>query len=139
MKKTAPAQKEPTKQELARKAPAKKAPAKKARPAADDQPRMARKYSKDRAVCRVTFWMPKDAAPDATSVAVAGTFNDWSLDRHPMKRLKGGDFQVALELEAGKEFEFRFVIDGVRWENSWNADKYVWNDHARCEHSVIVT
>lgn len=139
MKKTAPAQKEPAKQELARKAPAKKAPAKKARPAADDQPRMARKYSKDRAVCRVTFWMPKDAAPDATSVAVAGTFNDWSLDRHPMKRLKSGDFQVALELEAGKEFEFRFVIDGVRWQNAWNADKYVWNEHAQCENSVIVT
>jgi hypothetical protein len=144
MKKKEPAQKEPAKQELARKAPAKKAPAKKApakkaRPAADDQPRMARKYSKDRAVCRVTFWLPKDAAPDATSVAVAGSFNDWSLDRHPLKRLKNGDFQLALELEAGREFEFRFVIDGVRWESAWNADKYVWCDHAQCENSVIVT
>jgi len=46
---------------------------------------------------------------------------------------------VALELEAGKEFEFRFVIDGARWENAWNADKYVWCDHAQCENSVIIT
>jgi 1,4-alpha-glucan branching enzyme len=112
-------------------------PARKERPAADDQPRMQRTYSKDNASCRVTFWLPKDAAPDAASVAVAGSFNDWSLDRHPMKQVKSGDFQLALDLEAGKEYEFRFVIDGVRWENAWNADKYVWNEHAQCENSVV--
>ena len=117
----------------------KKKQLKKERPAADDQPRMERKYSKDKASCRVTFWLPTQAARDAMSVAVAGSFNDWSLDRHPMKRLKNGDFQLALTLEAGKEHEFRFVVDGVRWENSWIADKYVWNEHAQCENSVIVT
>jgi len=113
--------------------------AKKERPAADDQPRMERRYSKDKASCRVTFRLPSQAARDAISVAVAGSFNDWSLDRHPMKRLKNGDFQLALTLEAGKDYEFRFVVDGVRWENSWIADKYVWNEHAQCENSVIVT
>jgi hypothetical protein len=56
-----------------------------------------------------------------------------------MKRLENGDFSLALELEAGKEYEFRFVIDGVRWENAWNADKYVWSDHGNCENSIIVT
>ena len=87
----------------------------------------------------MTFWLPGEAAPDATSVAVAGSFNDWCVDRHPMKRLENGDFSLALELEAGKEYEFRFVTDGVRWENAWNADKYVWCDHAHCENSVITT
>jgi 1,4-alpha-glucan branching enzyme len=87
----------------------------------------------------VTFWLPSEAAPDARSVAVAGSFNAWSVDRHPLKRLKTGGFSLEIELQAGKEYEFRFLIDGGRWENAWNADKYVWCDHAQCENSVITT
>jgi hypothetical protein len=56
-----------------------------------------------------------------------------------MKRLENGDFSLAIELPAGQEHRFRFVIDGVRWENAWNADKYVWCDYAQCENSVVAT
>jgi 1,4-alpha-glucan branching enzyme len=108
-------------------------------PAADNRQLISRKYSSDGTQCTVTFWLPGEAAPDAESVAVAGSFNDWGPDQHPMKRLENGDFSLELELEAGREYEFRFVIDGVRWENAWNADKYVWCDHAQCENSVIAT
>ncbi len=107
--------------------------------AAASQQLMKRRHSSDKTRCSVTFWLPKDAAPDARCVAVAGSFNDWCVDRHPMKRLKDGDFALEVELEAGKEHQFRFVIDGVRWENAWNADKYVWCEHAQCENSVIIT
>jgi 1,4-alpha-glucan branching enzyme len=111
----------------------------KARPVQNSSQPMKRKLSRDKTRCVVTFWLPKKAAPDAGIVAVAGSFNDWSLDRHPMKRLKDGDFSLDLELEAGKEYEFRFVIDGVHWENAWNADKYMWSAHGNCENSMIVT
>ena len=87
---------------------------------------------------RVTFLLPAAVAAGATTVAVAGTFNDWSVDHDPLTRLENGDFALELELEAGKEYAFRFVIDGVRWENAWNADKYVWSDFAHCENSVVV-
>ena len=107
-------------------------------PATDGRRLVKRKYSGDRTRCTVTFWLPKEAAPDATTVAVAGSFNDWSVNRHPMERSKNGDSSLEVELEAGREYEFRFVIDGVRWENAWNADKYVWSDHAQAENSVIV-
>ena len=110
----------------------------KASPAAAAQPPMSRKYSKDKSRCRVTFQLPKEAAPDATSVAVAGSFNDWSAERHPMKRSRNGDYSVEIDLEAGREYEFRFLVDGRRWENAWNADKYVWSDLAQCDNSVIV-
>ena len=100
---------------------------------------MQRRHSSDKTRCQVTFWMPKEAAPEAGGVAVAGSFNDWRIDAHPMKRMKNGDFSLEIELEAGKEHEFRFVIDGVRWENAWNADKYVWSAHGNCENSVIIT
>jgi 1,4-alpha-glucan branching enzyme len=116
-----------------------KKPTKRVPAAADTQQVMSPKLSRGKKRCRVTFWLPKEAAPGATSVAVAGSFNDWCADRHPMERSKNGDFSLELELEAGKEYEFRFLIDGVRWENAWNADKYVWSDHAQCDNSVIVT
>ncbi len=56
-----------------------------------------------------------------------------------MNRVESGDFALMVELEAGKEYEFRYLIDGTRWENAWNADKYVWSEYAGCENSVIVT
>ena len=100
---------------------------------------MSREHSADKTRCTVKFWLPREAAPDAESVVVAGTFNDWALDQHPMTRLGNGDVALELELPAGKEYAFRFLIDGVRWENAWSADKYVWSDYAQCEESVIVT
>ena len=109
--------------------PAQKAPPAPSRKTRPPRERMARR--------RVTFRLPKEAAPEAGHVVVAGSFNDWSLDLHPLVRSANGDFQLELELESG-EHEFRFLIDGVRWENAWDADKYVWNEHAQCENSVIV-
>jgi 1,4-alpha-glucan branching enzyme len=108
-------------------------------PAADNPQPMKRKHSRDKTRCVATFWLPKGAAPDASMVTVAGSFNNWSVEGHPMKLLKNGDFSLEVDLEAGKEYEFRFVIDGVRWENAWNADKYVWSDIGNCENSVVVT
>jgi 1,4-alpha-glucan branching enzyme len=106
--------------------------------ASDSLAPMKREYTHDKTRCRVTFWLPQAAAPGATTVAVVGSFNDWSADLHQMVQLANGDFRLELELEAGKEHEFRFLIDGVRWENAWNADRYVWSDHAQGENSVIV-
>jgi len=114
-------------------------PTKNAASEADNHRSISRKYSSDYTGCCVTFWLPREAAPDAKSVVLAGSFNDWSLDRHPMVRLNNGDFSLELELEAGKEYTFRFLIDGARWENAWNADKYVWSDYAQAENSVITT
>jgi len=107
-------------------------------PETTKQQPMSRKYSSDRSRCTVTFLLPRAAAPDATTAAVAGGFNDWSLDRHPMKRLKNGDFALDVELPAGRDYQFRFVLDGVRWENARNADRYAWCEYAHCENSVVV-
>ncbi len=98
-----------------------------------------KEYSKDGSACAVTFWLAREAAPEATYVAVAGTFNHWDQHSHLMDRLTSGDFTLSVELESGKEYEFRYLIDGTRWENAWNADKYVWSAYAGCENSVVVT
>ena len=34
---------------------------------------------------------------------------------------------MTLKLEAGREYEFRYLIDGNEWRNDWYADEYVLN------------
>jgi 1,4-alpha-glucan branching enzyme len=89
------------------------------------------------AKCKVTFRLPKDAAPDAQKVTIAGDFNGWDKENALMTRFNTGDFVVSLELEQGKEYRYRYFIDGVRWENDWYADKYVPNAYG-CDDSVVI-
>lgn len=50
--------------------------------------------------------------PEAGSVNIAGSFNDWNPASLPMKRLADGRWERDLDLPAGR-YEFRLVIDGV--------------------------
>lgn len=88
--------------------------------------------------CRVTFVLPKDAAVEAGTVCLVGEFNDWSRDATPMKRRANGDFTVSLDLENGRSYRFRYLIDGCRFENDWWADRYEANPYGS-EDSVVET
>jgi 1,4-alpha-glucan branching enzyme len=88
-----------------------------------------KKFLKTRPVCKVTFTLPKEAAPEAETVCVMGEFNDWSCDAHPMKRSKNGDFSVSLDLDKGRSYRFRYLIDGWKFENDWQADRYEPNPY----------
>ena len=48
---------------------------------------------------------------DAQAVYVAGSFNDWSPEAHPMKRDKSGLWTARIDLPPGR-YEFKFVVDG---------------------------
>ncbi len=87
--------------------------------------------------CRITFRLPKDAVGQARKVTVVGDFNKWDSEASPMKKLRSGDFEATLELPAGKEYRFRYLIDGDRWENDWCADKYEQNPYG-CDDSVVI-
>lgn len=87
-------------------------------------------------LCRVSFRLPKEAAPDAKKVTIVGDFNDWNSEATPMKKVKNGDFNVTLELNAGRAYSFRYLIDGNRWENDWHADRYEQNPYEG-ENSVL--
>jgi len=112
--------------------PAKKASEVKALPPAG----LVKKYLKQGAVCSVTFVLPKAAAPEARSVAILGEFNNWNADAHPLARRAEGDFAVTLDLEAGRAYRFRYVIDGWKFENDWFADRYEPNPYGG-EDSVV--
>jgi hypothetical protein len=78
------------------------------------------------ATAKVTFTLPKAAVQTAQTVAVIGEFNNWDMFKGvPLKKQKDGSFSTTLELEAGKEYQYRFLINGEVWENAWDAPKYV--------------
>ncbi len=95
-----------------------------------------KRYVESRNICEVTFRLPGEASLKARKVTVVGDFNNWEKEATPLKRQENGDFTTILELDAGKEYRFRYLIDGQRWENDWYADKYVKSPYD-VEDSVV--
>ncbi|MDX2302024.1 MAG: DUF4332 domain-containing protein [Microscillaceae bacterium] len=99
---------------------------------------MKKQYLKSKSACKVTFSLPKEVVQEAKNVMVLGEFNDWSYDQAiAMKPGKDGVFKADLELETGRDYEFRYLIDNERWENDWSADKYVPSPFLGIENSVV--
>ncbi len=72
-----------------------------------------KEYSKDASACMISFWLAREVAPDARQAAAAKTFDQWNENSQLMNGLKSGDFAPAVELEAGEEYEFRYLIHGA--------------------------
>ena len=95
-------------------------------------------FSKD-GKCNVTFTVSSEAAQGAKTVNIAGDFNSWSSTDTPMKKGKDGSFSVKLTLDVDKEYQFRYLLDGYKWENDWKADKYIPAPYSNADTSVVVT
>src|SRR5881394_1028092 len=74
----------------------------------------------------VTFEV--DAAVQAERAHLCGEFNDWSQDADQMEQKPDGGFTLTKNLEGGRSYRFRYLLDGERWENDWAADTYVPNE-----------
>jgi 1,4-alpha-glucan branching enzyme len=99
---------------------------------------LKKQYLKTKPVCKVTFTLAKEAAGDANVAHVVGDFNDWNIKATPMKKLKNGGFTATATLERGKEYQFRYLLDGTNWQNDWSSDKYVTNRFGGDNSVVIV-
>ena len=95
-----------------------------------------KQFLKSKPVCKATFTFPTDAAPEAKTVEILGDFNNWK-DGVKMKKQKNGIFKAIVNLETGKEYQFRYLINGETWENDGEADKYVATPYGT-ENSVVV-
>ena len=100
---------------------------------------LKKSFSKDKTTCTVTFTVSAEAAQGATTVNIAGDFNSWSSTDTPLKQGKDGSFSVKIPLEVGKEYQFRYLLDGYKWENDWEADKYIPAPYSNADNSVVVT
>ena len=84
----------------------------------------------------VIFTLP--AAVDAGQAPVCGEWNDWSPDANVMDVVEDG-FSLTIELEVGRTYRFRYLLDGQRWENDWHADFYVPNGYGGDDSVVDLT
>jgi hypothetical protein len=84
----------------------------------------------------VIFTLP--AAVNAGQAAVCGEWNDWSPDADVMDVVEDG-FSLTIELELGRTYRFRYLLDGQRWENDWHADFYVPNGYGGDDSVVDLT
>lgn len=80
-------------------------------------------------------------ASDAQNVSVAGTFNDWNVNSHPMKRSGKGrsgytHWQLSVRLLPGT-YQYLFVVDG-QWWNDPGSNQYMPNEFGSLNNVVEV-
>jgi serine/threonine protein kinase len=73
----------------------------------------------------VEFSLAAASAPNARTISIAGDFNNWSaVTATPMKKQANGDWDVTLQLPAGRHL-YKLIVDG-KWiadpENTMQAD-----------------
>ena len=95
---------------------------------------LKKSYTKTGNICRVTFKLAAEIG--AETAVLVGEFNDWDANAEPMRQLKDGSFSQTVSMEAGRSYRFRYLLDGARWENDWEADGYLPNEHGS-EDSIV--
>lgn len=68
----------------------------------------------------VTFEIPGSVW--AERIHLVGDFNDWDRESLPLQPGRQENWQVELELDRGREYRFRYLIDGDHWRSEWHAD-----------------
>ena len=98
-----------------------------------------KQFLKSKPVCKVTLSVPKSISNGAKKIQVVGEFNDWNIKATPMEQLKNGTFKAILDLETGKKYQFKYLIDGEIWENDDYADDYIRNEFDTMNSVVNLT
>lgn len=105
----------------------------------DKKMSLKKTFSSDGKKCTVVFTLNAEAAAGSEKVYLAGDFNSWDKTSIPMKKGPDGSFSVKKQLDTNMEYQFRYCLDGNRWENDWKADKYVRSEIANDDNSVVDT
>lgn len=96
---------------------------------------VTKKIFKTKSHCKVTFQLPQEIK--AKKASVVGEFNNWDGTANPLKKVKGV-WKTTLDLEKGREYQYRYLVNGQEWHNDFQADKYVPNN-VDGDNSVVVT
>ena len=83
-------------------------------------------YSKTGKSCRVTFkYTPETEGTE--KVVLLGDFNEWGAEKLEMKKRKAGHFSVSVQLDAKRDYQFRYFINDQEWSNGEGADSLTPN------------
>jgi 1,4-alpha-glucan branching enzyme len=85
---------------------------------------------------RVTFRVSNHLWAD--HIALVGEFNDWERYRHLLQQTNDDDdWHITLELEAGRSYRFRYLVDGNEWMADNHADAHELNSYGGVDCVVI--
>jgi 1,4-alpha-glucan branching enzyme len=73
----------------------------------------------------------------ADRVNLVGDFNNWDREGLPLRQDRHENWQVEIELDAGREYRFRYLFDGADWVCDWYADKSL-TDSGGGHDSVVI-
>lgn len=86
---------------------------------------MKKEYVKKDNTYNVTFNYNAVAENPVNTVVVLGDFNEWSLaSAFVLAPNKKGDFEGKFKIPAGRDYHFRYLVNGERWANEKNADRF---------------
>lgn len=97
-----------------------------------------KEYVKRDKICRVVFRMMNGNGLYARNIKIVGEFNNWDKKTKPMKKVKDGEFIQEVELEANKEYQFRYLVDDFFWENEPEADGLVHSGIDEEDYNSII-
>lgn len=100
---------------------------------------MKKELIKNQAIYAVTFHYNAIPENPVHSVVVLGDFNEWSLENgFELKANKNGDFEGKFKIPAGRDYHFRYLVNGNRWANEKDADRFEASPlHPHIDNSVL--
>ncbi len=88
---------------------------------------------------KITFTLPAEALGNATGAILLGDFNDWNFDKGISLSVQpDGTLAASVELEAGKSYQYRFLLSDGTWVNDWAAQQYVHDAAFGVENSLVI-
>lgn len=76
---------------------------------------------------KITFIVPD--TPETGRISVVGDFNEWDPEANKLVRRSNNTRSVALVLESGKQYAFRYYTEEGEWFNDEDADGFAENEH----------
>ncbi len=71
----------------------------------------------------------------ADRIFLVGDFNGWSTDVTPFVQSRDGVWRAAIELPAGRSYQFRYLVDGA-WQTDYHGDGWVDNEYSS-QNSIV--
>ena len=96
-----------------------------------------KQYLKTNGVCKTTFIL-EGKFNSIENVRLTGDFNNWDINCEPMKKLKPSRFSQTLNLDAGKSYQFKYLINDSVWENEPESDQLVSNGFGPEEFNSLI-
>ena len=99
---------------------------------------LVKKFSKDKTKCEVTFTLAREAVNGGNEVLLVGEFNNWNPAEGVALVAKKNEYKTVLKLEAGKKYEYRYLVDGNWWTNDATPDAFVSNPFGTVNSVVAI-